>query len=330
MNLRFKVQRLNIRFIFGALILAISNAAAQQPGSTPRIAYLNAGPTDRGRIEAFRHGLRELGYVEGKNIVIEYRDAEGRLDRLGRLASDLTLLNVAVIVTGGNEASAAAKKATRVIPIVMAFSGDPVGTGLVSDLAKPGGNITGLSSFNQELTPKRLELLKEVSPTISQVSVLWHRDNPLPNRTQSQMEAAARNMQIKLEMIEARDINDLDRVFSAAAKAHLGGILFLPGGFFASNRNRVSNLAMNSRLPAIYTSLDFVEAGGLMAYAADRVAMHRRAAYYVDKILKGAKPADLPVEQPTKFELVINLKTAKQIGLTIPPNVLARADRVIK
>jgi putative ABC transport system substrate-binding protein len=317
-----------IQLAAAALLLVLSCPAEAQQ-ATPRIGYLKLEP--RGlREEAFRQGLRDLGYIEGQNITIEWRFADGKIVRLSHMASELVRFGVDVIVTGGHEAIVAARGATQTIPIVMTFSGGPIGSGFVSSLAKPGGNMTGLTSINHELAGKRLELLREVVPRVLEVSVLWQHENPLPAPALKELENAAQVLRLKLQMLEVREVNELDRAFSAMTKANSGAVLVLPGGLFANNRNRLVNLAAINRLPAMYTNRPFVEAGGLMAYGTNLEDLHRRAAIYVDKILKGSKPADLPVEQPTKFELVVNLKTAKQIGLPVPPNVLARADRVIR
>ncbi len=313
-----------------AVLGVVAMAQAQQAKKVPRIGLLVPGSESAFsiRTEAFRQGLRELGYVEGKNIAIEYRWAEGNLDRLPALAAELVLLKVDLIFASGN-AARAAKSATRTIPIV-ATSADPVGTGLVASLARPGGNITGLSLLSPELSGKRLELLKETVPKLSRVAVLL---NPTAANSPSDLketQTAARSLGMQLQLLEARSPDKFDPSFSAMMREHAGALVVTTDLMFLDNRTRIVSLAAKNRLPVMYYDRSFVEAGGLMSYGADIDDLFRRAATYVDKILKGAKPADLPVEQPTKFELVINLKTAKQIGLTIPPNVLVRADKVIK
>src|SRR5918996_4088627 len=320
--------------LFGLLFALCFPAGAQQAGKVSRIGFLlpnpSSDPTTESGLEGFRKGLRDLGYNEGKNIAIEYRFAEGKLDQLPRLAEELVRLKVDVIVTGGNEAIRASKKATSTIPIVMAFSGDPVGTGFVASLARPGGNITGLTSISQELVGKRLEILKEVVPQASHVAMFWSPDNPLPASTKKEIEDAAKTLRVTYRILEVTEPNDFESAFSTIRTDGARALVVLPGGFMTTHRKRIVELAAKNRIPAVYGNRRFVGAGGRMSFGAVRLEDFPRAAYYVDRILKGAKPAELPVEQPTKFELVINLKTAKQIGLTIPPNVLVRADRVIK
>jgi putative ABC transport system substrate-binding protein len=307
-------------------------AQAQQPKKNVRIGFLGAtSPTvEAARIEAFRKGLRELGYVEGNNIAIEWRWAEGKAARLPGLAAELVRLNMDVIVTGGSTSTGAAKEVTTTIPIVAAQVNDPVGSGVVASLARPGGNITGLATLVPEISGKRLEMLKEVIPKLSRVVVFG--DSTAPGNAQQlrEVELTTGALKVKLQFLDVLDANDIEAAFRAASKGHAEGVMVLSASVFVSRRTQVLDLAQKSRLPAIYYRPDFVEAGGLMSYGVNDTDLYRRAATYVDKILKGAKPADLPVEQPTKFELVINLKAAKQIGLTIPPNVLARADRVIR
>ena len=327
-------RRFKLAFAACALLcLALcSPAAAQQRQKAARVGFLGAtfASTEAGRIEAFRQGLRELGYVEGKNIVIEYRWAEGKLDRLPGLAAELVRLNVDVIVAGGSTSTGAARKATSTVPIVMAQVNDPVGSGFVAGLARPGGNITGLSTLAPELSGKQLELLKEIVPRLSRVAVFGTSTAPGNAQALKGIELTAKAFGANLQYFDVLSENDIESSFLTANKGGAGAALVLSSPVFNSRRKQIVDIAIKNRLPAIYFNPEFVEDGGLMAYAASYNDLYRRAAVYVDKILKGAKPADLPVEQPTKFELVINLKTAKQIGLTIPPNVLARADRVIK
>jgi putative ABC transport system substrate-binding protein len=307
-------------------------AHAQQPTKIPRIGYLNANfpTTNPVRIEAIRQGLRELGYVEGKNIVIEWRYAEGKSIRLPALAAELVRLKVGVIVTSASVETRAAKEATSTIPIVMTNDNDPVGSGFVASLARPGGNITGLSTLAPELSGKRLELLKEIVPRLSNVAVLATSTQPGYAQSLKEMELAAAALKVKPQYLDVLVPKDIESAFRAASEARVDAALLLSSGVMTSQRRQVIELAVKSQLPASYPRAEFVEAGGLMTYGPNITDLSRRAATYVDKILKGAKPADLPVEQPKKFELIINLKAAKQIGLTIPPNVLARADRVIK
>jgi putative ABC transport system substrate-binding protein len=314
------------------MLLAVGvTAHAQQPTKVPRIGYLvasNPSPASA-RIEAFRQGLRDLGYIEGQNLIIEYRYAEGKLDRLPELAAELVRLKVDAIFVTSTSAVQAAKKATTTVPIV-SVSGDPVGLGLVASLARPGGNVTGLANLTSELAGKRLELLKEVVPSVSRVAVLW---NPVASSSALRMretEAAAPSLGIKLQPVEVREANDFERAFSALKRERADALFPLRSPFISNHVKRIVELAAKNRVPGMYDASEFPEAGGLMSYGTMLPDLDRRAAVYVDKILKGAKPVDLPVEQPTKFELIINLKTAKQIGLTIPPNVLVRADKVIK
>ena len=317
-----------------AMLLAVAVLAeAQQPTKVSRIGFLaTVSPsTISDRVEAFRQGLRELGYVEGKNIVIEWRYAEGKADRLPGLAAELVGLKVDIIVTTGPIVTRAAKEATSTIPIVMTNEGDPVGTGFVASLARPGGNITGLSTLAPELSGKRLELLKEIIPQLSRVAVFG--TSTLPDNAQRlrEVELAAKAFGVKLQYLDVLGPKDIETAFRAAVKGRADAMLWqVAGGVANAHRTQILELAVKSRLPAIYHNSLYVDAGGLMTYSASATGLDRRAATYVDRILKGAKPADLPVEQPKKFELIINLKAAKQIGLTIPPNVLVRADKVIK
>jgi putative ABC transport system substrate-binding protein len=310
------------------VLLAVGvTADAQQPKKVPRIGYQGAGSPDENE-EAFRQGLRELGYVEGQNIVIEWRFAEGKLDQVPRNAAELVRLKVDVIVTGGAGDTRAAKAATSTIPIVMTNDNDPVGTGFVASLARPGGNITGLTSLSAELRGKLLELLKETLPRLSHVVALYGPGTQ--SSAVKETEVVARSLGLKLQSQVVKELDDLNRAFGAISKARTGALMVVGGLFATAQRKPIVEFAAKSRLPAIYYRREFVEDGGLMSYDANRNELARRAAVFVDKILKGTKPADLPVEQPTKFQLLINLKAAKQIGLTIPPNVLARADKVIK
>jgi ABC-type uncharacterized transport system substrate-binding protein len=309
---------------------------AQQTKKLPRIGILLAGSftTSQSSTDAFRRGLTDLGYVEGKDIVIEYRFAEGKEQRLPTLAAELVRLGVDIIVVGGGSASSAAKDVTKTIPIVMATASDPVRSGLVTSLARPGGNITGFTLIGPDLSGKRLEVLKEMIPGLVRVAVLVYRNNPATDLMLKETETAAVSLGLQLQTSEVRASREgqdaLESAFAAAKKNHSEAINILSSAFFNDRRKEIGNLAVKTRLPTMYPYSSFTEAGGLISYGPNLLDLYRRAAVYVDKILKGAKPANLPVEQPTKFELVINLKAAKQIGLTIPPNVLARADRVIK
>ena len=307
-------------------------ALAQQPTKAPRIGYL-VGPSlsaISARMEAFRQGLRELSYVEGKNIVIEWRSADEKLDRLAALAAELVRLKVDVIVTSGGRETRAAKEATSTIPIVMTQDPDPVGTGFVASLARPGGNITGLSTLAPELSGKRLEILREVVPKLSRVAVLGTSTGAGYAQMIKEIEPAAKAFKVQLQYLDVLDSKDIETAFRAAAKGRADGVLTLPSAVFTSQRTQIVELAAKNRLPTIYPNSLYVEAGGLMFYGVNILDLHRRAATYVDKILKGRKPSDLPVEQPMRFEFVVNLIAAKQIGLTIPPNVLVRANRVIR
>ena len=313
-----------------ALLSTVPFVEAQQPPKVPRIGLLGQAPPTDPQVEAFRQGLHDLGYVEGKNILIEYRHTEGKPDRLPGLAAELVRLKLDVIVVSGALATSAAKNATREIPIVMAVAGDPVGSGHVASLGRPGGNITGLTNLAPELGGKRLELLKEVIPGLSRVAILSDPTNPIFTLQLREVESAAQALKLQLQILEVRDSNDIDSAFGAAKKGRAGAVGTLASAFLGSHRQKLVDSAEKSRLPTMYHNSGFVEVGGLMSYGVNNADLYRRAATYVDKILKGTKPADLPVEQPTKFELVINLKTAKQIGVTIPPNVLVRADKVIR
>ena len=281
-------------------------------------------------MKPFRERLREIGYIEGQNITIEYRYCEGKVERLPDLAAELVRLNCDVIVTQGTEAAEAAKNATKTIPVVMAFGADAVRRGIVADLARPGGNITGLTNIGAELYGKRLELLKETVPKLSRVAFLWSPTNPASDYYVKEMETVARFLRVEIQSLEVKGPDDFEGAFQAAAKKRAQALMLGGGGFFGAHQKRIIDLAAKNRLPAMYTTVQYVEAGGLMTYGEDRAEMFRRAAEIVDKILKGTKPADIPVERPKKFDLVINLKAAKQIGLTVPPEVLARASRIIR
>ena len=314
------------------VLLVTGFAQAQEPAKVLRIGFLSGSSpsTSPARREAFRQGLRELGYVEGKNIVIEQRYAEGKFDRLPALAAELVRLKVDVIVTTGPQATRPAKQATSTIPIVMAQDPDPVGNGFVASLARPGGNITGLATFAPEISGKQLELMKEIVPRLSRVAVFGTSTNPGNAQALREVELAAGAFGVTLQYVDIRDPKDIETAFRAARKDRAEAVLMLPGPVLVLQRAQLADLAVKSRLPTIYPQTEYTEAGGLMYYGANTPDLFRRAAIYVDKILKGAKPADLPVEQPRKFEFIINLKAAKQIDLTIPPNVLAQADKVIR
>ncbi|MBI4587668.1 MAG: ABC transporter substrate-binding protein [Candidatus Rokubacteria bacterium] len=327
--MRLRTVRLIVGFAFGLLPLA---ADAQQAGRVYRIGVLSGVPPAAlsSRVEAFRQGLLERGWMEGKTIALEYRHVGGQPDRFPAQAADLVRLKVDVIVTTGPAAAVAAKKATSTIPIVMATGGDVVGAGLVASLARPGGNITGLTAISPELSAKRLELLKEAFPGVSRVAVLWNPADPGAALSFRETEIAARALGVQLQSLEVRGPNDFDRAFSAITEKRADALLVVRSPVTNVHQTRIVDFAAKSRLPAMYSRTGSAEAGGLMFYGTDDHDLYRRAATYVDKILKGAKPADLPVEQPTKFELVINLKTAKALGLTIPQSILLRADKVIE
>jgi putative ABC transport system substrate-binding protein len=324
--------RLLISGLCAVLFALCSSVGAQQPGKVPRIGFLIASAPSAiaPRMDTFRQGLREHGYVEGKNIVIERRHADGKSDHLPALAAELVSLKVDVIVTSGPTATRAAQGASSTIPIVMTFDDDPVGSGFVTSLARPGGNITGLSRLTPELSGKQLELLKEIVPSLSHLAVFGNSTQPGNTQSLNEVELAARPLRVQVQYLDISGPKDIETAFRAASKGRAEAVIVLSSPVLFSQLAQVIDLAAKSRLPAIYYAREFAEGAGLMTYGPSITDLFRRAATYVDKILKGAKPADLPVEQPTKFEFVINLKTAKQIGLTIPPNVLARADRVIK
>ena len=322
---------LSIWLLATFLLTAVFHAEAQQPKRVPRIGFLTNSPSVfPDRIEAFRQGLRELGYVEGKNIIIEWRYSEGKPDRFPSLAAELVRLKVDILVAGSPTTTVFLKEATTTIPIVMGYHTDPVGTGLVTSLARPGGNITGLSVLAPELGGKRLEILKEVVPKLSRLAVLGSSTLPGNVQTLKETELAAAAFGVKLQFVDVLSPKDIEAAFRRMVKSRAEAVLAQGSGLLNTHRTQVAALAVKNRLPGMYYAAEFVEAGGLMFYGVDFGDLYRRAATYVDKILKGAKPAELPVEQPKKFEFIVNLKAAKQIGLTMPPNVLVRADRVIR
>jgi putative ABC transport system substrate-binding protein len=332
MRRAMKKAALGSMLFAGALLAVAVTVEAQQPTKVPRIGYLSGAgdPSNPGpNVEAFRRGLQELGYIEGKNILVEYRYIEGKRDRVPSLVAELVQLKVDVLVSPNLPAIRAAKQATKTIPIVMVINWDPVAEGLIDSLARPGGNITGLSRLTRDLSGKRLELLKEVVPGISRVGVLDDADAYL--KAFKDYQAAGRALKIQLQSLEIRGPNpDLEGAFEAAVKSRIRALIATQITVLLPYTEKIADLAIKNRLPLMFETGSSVEAGGLMSYAASDADLFRRAAIYVDKILKGAKAVELPVEQPTKFEFVINLKAAKQIGLTIPPNVLARADKVIR
>jgi putative ABC transport system substrate-binding protein len=328
------IRRISVCLLITTLLLTVSFAEAQQQTKVPRIGYLSAagdannpGPY----VAAFRQGLRELSYIEGKNILVEYRYLEGKRDRIPGLVAELLQLKVDVLILGTPPAIRAGKQATKTIPIVIVTSQDPVAVGYVDSLARPGGNITGLARLTRDLSGKRLELLKEVVPAISRVGLFLVADPEAPRNALKEYEASARALKIPLQSLEVRGPNpDIDGAFRAAAKGRVSAFITTTNFVLSPYAKKIADLAIKNRRPLMSEGSDYVEVGGLMSYSANDSELYRRAATYVDKILKGAKPADLPVEQPMKFELVINLKTAKQIGLTIPQSILYRADKVIK
>jgi putative ABC transport system substrate-binding protein len=314
-------------------LLAVPLALQAQPATKVyRIGFLGSASasTNPHLLQAFRQGLRELGWFEGQNIVIEYRWAEGRLGRLTDLAADLVRLNVDVIVSAGTPGPLAAKHATRTIPIVMPAAGDPVASGLVASLARPGGNVTGLSLMVPELGGKRLQLLKEVMPGLSRVGILWNPQSLYPRLVVRETEMVAPALGVRLESLEVRVPEDFERAFEAAILRQVDALITVEDSLTLTHRTRIVDFAAKSRLPAIYGLREFVDAGGLMTHGADLQDLFRRSATYVHRILKGARPADLPIEQPAKFELIINLKTARTLGLSIPPSLLLRADQVLE
>ena len=320
-------------FAISAILFALSfSVEAQQHAKIPLIGFLGAtSPSSvTERTEALRQGLRELGYIEGKNIVIDWRYANGKAGQLPALAAELVRQRVDVIVTQGSTSTRAAQRATRTVPIVMTATADPVAEGIIASLAQPGGNITGLTTLAPELSGKRLELLKEAVPKASRVAVFFNPETVSTTSRWKEIETAAQPLELKLQPLEVRTPEDFAGAFKAAKKESAQAVIVFRVAVFTTHRERLINLASENKLPAMYELREFVEAGGLMSYSAHEAANYRRAAHYVDRILKGAKPADMALEQPTKFELWVNLRAAKQIGLTIPPNVLARADKVIR
>jgi putative ABC transport system substrate-binding protein len=318
-----------------AFVLVVAGAVAQaqqQAKKIPRVGILSLTPAtvQKDRVEAFRDALRKLGYVEGQNINIEYRYADNKPERMPGFVAELVHLNVDVIVTTGSSATRPAKEATAVIPIVMMSDNDPVGSGFVASLARPGGNITGLTNISRDLGDKRLELLKEIVPKLSRVAVFRDLTNVTEGIGIDEIEPTARVLKLQTQRFELAKAEDFDSQYQAIMKWRPGGLMIAGGPLMNGHRKRIVEFAAKNKLPAMYNREEFVEAGGLVSYATSIIDLTRRAATYVDKILKGTKPSDIPVEQPMKFELIINLKAAKQIGLTIPPNVLARADKVIK
>jgi putative ABC transport system substrate-binding protein len=331
----FSIQRSESNKVFGlalcALLFALSMPAvgAQQPRKVPRVGFV--GASDKPRLESFRQRLRDLGYIEDQNIQIEYRYPQGKNELYPNFVTELMQLNVDVLVITGLPGILAAKQATNTIPVVMLINADPVAAGVVHSLARPGGNITGLARLTRELSGKRLELLKETVPAISRVGVLWDDKGLALDIVFNEYEAAARALKIQVQSLPVRGPKpDLHGAFQLAVKERAGGVISITDALLTPYAKQIADLAINNRFPSMHEQTRYVEAGGLMSYSANDIDLYRRAATYVDKILKGAKPADLPIEQPTKFELVINLKTAKQIRLTIPPSVLARADKVIR
>ncbi len=328
-----KRRALGLATVLTVSLLTVPLAGeTQQAKKTPLIGFLASSGNKplQQRLAALREGLRELGYVEGKNVVIEYRSAEGKFERLPGFAAELVRLEVDILVTEGTPAAHAAKNATGVIPIVIGNAGDPVGSGLVASLARPGANITGLSDFASGAAVKRLQLLKEMVPSASRVAVLSNPGNSTNPLQLKELEAAAPTLRVTLLALNAKNPEDIDRAFTTIRKERPGALIVLGDALFGMHRRRIVELAVKNRIPAIYGAEESVDIGGLMGYGVNFPDLHRRAATYVDKILKGAKPAELPIEQPTKLELVVNLKTAKQLGLTVPQSILLRADRVIQ
>ena len=334
-NRKSKIQNrkwVGLSVIALVLVMAGAMVQAQQPKKVPRIVFLSVQPRSilSARFDAFRQGLRELGYAEGKNIVIDYLDSEGSQDRLPAVVAEIVRRQTDVIVTGGSQATRAAKEGTSTIPIVMAQDNDPLGAGFVASLARPGGNVTGLANLTAELSGKQVELLKEILPKLSRLAVFSDRTEPGNPRSLQETEVAAKGFGVQLFYMDVQAAKDIEPAFRAANSKRAEALMVLPSPAMNQRRKQIVGLAAKSRLPAIYPRAEYVEDGGLMMYGVNTNDLFRRAAIFVDKILKGAKPADLPVEQPIKFDLLFNLKAAKQIGFTIPPNVLARATKVIK
>ena len=331
-NLKSQIQNPKwAGFLAVFLVGCVAVAHAQQPKKIARICFLeNFAANSALNLKPFHERLSEIGYIEGQNITIEYRYFEGKVERLPALAAELVRLNCDAIVTSGTEAAQTAKDVIKTIPVVMAFGADAVRRGIVADLARPGGNITGLTNMGAELYGKRLELLKETVPKLARVAFLWRSSNPEQDFNVKETETVARFLRVGIQSLEVKGPDDIEGAFRTATKGRANGLMVAAGGFFAFHRKRIIDLAEKNRLPAMYPTGRYVETGGLMTYGEDRSEMFRRAAEIVDKILKGTKPADIPVELPKKFQFVINLKAAKQIGLTIPPEVLARASRIIR
>ncbi len=322
-------QALILLLALAAGVPAARVSSAQSAAKVPVVGLLDAGER-REWWTAFRDQLRELGYVEGKTVALETRFAEGRFDRLPALAQELIRLKVAVVVTSGRVAARAASDATRTVPIVMATGDDPVTTGLVASLARPGGNVTGVTSLGQEVTTKRFELLQELMPRIARLAVLWHKDNPASESAVRQLQSAAKASKVALQILAVKTTDEFAGAFAAMTRTHAQAVFVVTGPAFFQDRERLATLALKHHLPSMYTQSEYVDAGGLLAYGPNYPDLFRRAALYVDKILKGAKPGDLPIEQPTKFELVINARTARALGMTIPNPILLRADRTIE
>jgi putative tryptophan/tyrosine transport system substrate-binding protein len=327
------MDRRTVILAVGSTLLAMPFASqAQTPAKVWRIGMLETTSTalNAANLDALRQGLRELGYIEGRNLIIEYRSADGRAERFPDLATELVSLKVDLIVTRGTPASLAAKNATRTIPVVIANAGDPVDSGLVASLARPGGNVTGLSSLTVNLEAKRFGLLRELVPGIARIAALYNMNSPVSPPEWKEIEGAARAAGVQPQLLDVRKAEDFGPAFDAASRQRADGLIVGQEGLLQANRKLIVELAAKHRLPAIYRSMEFIEVGGLIAYGPSYPDLYRRAATYVDKILKGARPADLPIEQPTKFELIINLKAAKALGLTIPQTLLLRADEVIQ
>ena len=325
-------KSIHIWLLTTLLLTVASSVQAQQSAKIPHVGFQLDAPIAAtvARIEGFRQGLRELGYVEGKNIIIEWRSSEGKVERRGEISAELVRLKVDVIVSGGPTITRTVKEATSTIPIVMGQDTDPVGSGFIASLARPGGNITGLSALSPEMSGKQLEILKEVMPRLTRVAVIGNSTNPGDAQSLRETVLAAGSFEVYLRYLDVLEPKDIDTAFRAAAKGRADALLVLGNPILNAHRKQIVDLAVTHRLPATYARPEYVDAGGLMYYGTNYNDLFRRAATYVDKILKGAKPAELPVEQPTKFEFIVNLKAVKQIGLTIPPKVLARADRIIK